>query len=121
MIWSFFFSRSYFGAIFTAHFPLPFPMFRFFAKGIVYLLSTVLVLVIVVMGTSLLSTYRELSAYKAKEAELTATLEARKAELRDREEYLRMVLEDPEFIDRVVREKLGFAKPNEKIYHFGQD
>jgi len=95
-------------------------MFRFFAKGLVILLSAVLILVIAVMGTSLLRTYHEYSAFKHKEMELSALLENRQAELRDRQEYLRMVLDDPEFIERVVREKLGFTKPNEKIYHFGK-
>lgn len=95
-------------------------MFRFIAKGLVYILSAVLVLVIAVMGTALLGTYREYSAFKQKEVELAAVLEARQAELRERQEYLRMVLDDPEFIDRVVREKLGFTKPNERVYHFGK-
>jgi cell division protein FtsB len=31
-----------------------------------------------------------------------------------------MVLDDPEFIDRVIREKLGFAKPSEKVFRFGK-
>jgi len=95
-------------------------MFRFFAKGLVYLLSAVLVLVIAVMGTSLLRTYREYSAFKHKETELAIQLESKRAELRERQEYLRMVLDDPDFIDRVVREKLGFTKPNEKVYRFGK-
>jgi hypothetical protein len=30
------------------------------------------------------------------------------------------VLDDPDFIDRVIREKLGFSKPTEKVYHFGK-
>ncbi len=96
------------------------PMFRFIAKGLVILLSSTLVLVIAVMGTALLGTYREYSAMKQRETELAAVLDARQAELRQRQEYLRMVLDDPEFIDRVVRERMGFAKPNEKVYRFGK-
>lgn len=95
-------------------------MFRIFAKGLIYLLTALLVFVVIFMGTALLRTYREYSAFKEKESELSAQLEAKQAELRDRQEYLRMVLDDPAFIDKVVREKLGFAKPSEKIYRFGK-
>lgn len=95
-------------------------MFRIVAKGLVYFLSVLLVFVIVFMGTALLRTYREYSAFKIKEAELTVQLEQKQTELRQRQEYLRMVLDDPDFIDRVIREKLGFAKPSEKVYRFGK-
>jgi cell division protein DivIC len=95
-------------------------MFRIFAKGIIYFLTVLLVLVVVFMGTALLRTYREYRAYKVKEVVLTVQLEKKQAELRARQEYLRMVLDDPDFIDRVIREKLGFSKPSEKVYRFGK-
>ena len=95
-------------------------MFRIVAKALTYFLTLLLLFVVIFMGTALLRTYREYSAYKQKEVELTAQLEAKQAELRQRQEYLRMVLDDPEFIDRVIREKLGFAKPSEKVFRFGK-
>ena len=95
-------------------------MFRFVAKGLIYFLTALLVFVVVFMGTALLRTYREYNAYRQKEAELSVQLEQKQAELKQRQEYLRMVLDDPDFIDRVIREKLGFAKPTEKVYHFGK-
>lgn len=95
-------------------------MFRIVAKGLIYFLTALLVFVVIFMGTALLRTYREYNAFRQKEAELSAQLEAKQTELRERQEYLRMVLEDPSFIDKVVREKLGFAKPSEKIYRFGK-
>jgi cell division protein FtsB len=95
-------------------------MFRIVAKGLIYFLTALLVFVVIFMGTALLRTYREYNAFRQKEAELSAQLEAKQTELRERQEYLRMVLDDPSFIDKVVREKLGFAKPSEKIYRFGK-
>jgi cell division protein DivIC len=95
-------------------------MFRFVAKGLIYFLTALLVFVVVFMGTALLRTYREYNAYRQKEAELSVQLEQKQTELKQRQEYLRMVLDDPDFIDRVIREKLGFAKPTEKVYHFGK-
>ena len=95
-------------------------MFRIVAKGLIYFLTILLVLVVVFMGTSLLRTYREYRTYKVREAELTVQLDQKQAELRQRQEYLRMVLDDPDFIDRVIREKLGFTKPTEKVYRFGK-
>lgn len=95
-------------------------MFRIVAKGLIYFLTALLVFVVIFMGTALLRTYREYNAFRQKEAELSSQLEAKQTELRERQEYLRMVLEDPSFIDKVVREKLGFAKPSEKIYRFGK-
>ncbi len=77
-----------------------------------------LLLVIIVMGAALLQAYREYKTFETRESELAAELTARSEELRQRQEYLRLVLEDPRFLERVVREKLGFVKPNETIYRF---
>jgi len=95
-------------------------MFRIVAKALVYLLTAMLALVVIVMGASLLRTYREYAAFKEKEVQITAILEQRQAELRERQEYLRLVLEDPAFVERVVREKLGFTRPTERVYRFGK-
>ena len=95
-------------------------MFRIVAKALTYFLTLLLLFVVIFMGTALLRTYREYRTYRVREVELTAQLEAKQAELRQRQEYLRMVLDDPEFIDRVIREKLGFARPSEKVFRFGK-
>lgn len=93
-------------------------VYRFLAKALLGLLTCVLLLVVVVMGTALLQAYREYKAFQATEAALAAELASRSDELRTRQEYLRLVLEDPQFLERVVREKLGFARANETIYRF---
>lgn len=38
--------------------------------------------------------------------------------LRDQERVLERLRSDPEFVDRVIRKKLGYAKPDEFIYRF---
>ena len=93
-------------------------MYRFLAKALLGFLGCLLLLVIVVMGASTLQTYREYKEIRGREVALAAELTSRNEELRQRQEYLRLVLEDPQFLERVVREKLGFARPNETIYRF---
>lgn len=84
------------------------------------LLGGVLVLVIILMSTALLQTYRQFETMKLRESELVKELETRQNELEHRQEYLRLVVEDPEFIERVVRDKLGFARQGETIFRFDQ-
>ncbi len=41
--------------------------------------------------------------------------------LRDQERVLRRLRTDPDFVDRVIRMKLGYAKPDEYIFRFETD
>jgi cell division protein FtsB len=95
-------------------------MYRILARGLMLLLGGVLVLVIILMSTALLQTYRQFETMKLRESELVKELETRQNELEHRQEYLRLVVEDPEFIERVVRDKLGFARQGETIFRFDQ-
>jgi cell division protein FtsB len=35
--------------------------------------------------------------------------------------YLARLLEDPEFLERVVRERLGYARPDELLFRFSDE
>lgn len=93
-------------------------VYRILAKAALAFLVFLLLVVVTVMGTALLQVYREYQAFQSNEAALAQELKERNAELHQRQEYLRLVLEDPQFLERVVRDKLGFARANETIYRF---
>ena len=52
--------------------------------------------------------------YEAAEARLASLQEERKA----KEAYLRAFLNDPEFVERVIRERLRYVEPGEIIFRF---
>ena len=87
-------------------------------KLLVILLTVILCVVTVSMATVFLQTYREYQNFKVQEAEHVAELAKVRREFEVKEEYLRLVLNDPAFLERVVREKLGYVRPDEMIFHF---
>ncbi len=95
-------------------------MQRIFARGFILFLAGVLVVVLVLMSAAVLQTYRQYETMRKREIALAVQLEKKQDELRNRQEYLRLVLEDPHFLERVVREKLGYARPDETIFRFDQ-
>lgn len=93
-------------------------MIRYLAKGIVVFLVVVLCLVTASTVALLLRPYREYQVYKMREQAYAERVEAARVELKQREEYLQLVLNDPEFLERVVRERLGYVRENEQIFRF---
>ena len=62
------------------------------------------------------------------ERALKAELELKKQDFQREAEELRMLRlkqeklqEDPEFIEKIARETLGYAKPGETVFHFVDD
>ncbi len=83
-----------------------------------FLLTLLLLTISISLAAVFLQTYREYKAFKVRESEYMARLEQTRRELTAKEEYLRLILTDPRFLERVVREKLGYARPDEMIFHF---
>lgn len=85
------------------------------------LLST---LILVLIGLSaylfmeLMSTRREYQAFKERHVEAQQRLQVLREERDQREAYLRAFLNDPEFVERVVRERLGYVQPGEVLFRF---
>ena len=44
-------------------------------------------------------------------------VKARK-EFAQKEAYMTRLIDDPEFLERVVRERLGYARPDELLFRF---
>lgn len=87
-------------------------------KFLVIFLVFVFVGVATMLGTVFLQTYREYQTFKQRDNDVAARLIATRADLERKEEYLRLVLTDGYFLERVVRSKLGYARPDETIFYF---
>ena len=90
------------------------------AKGVIGVLVLLLMAVSIAFGTVLLQTYREYRHLQRREASLQSELVELRQQQHRQEEYLRLMLEDPAFMERVVREKLGYVRPDETVFLFDQ-
>lgn len=68
--------------------------------------------------TALLGTYREFEHFQERERRITAELEQTRTEFAQREAYIYRLLNDPDFLERVARERLGYARPDELVFRF---
>jgi len=84
------------------------------------LLGMLLLLVLFFAGV-LLQTYREYAHFKEREARFEANLRQARKEFEQKEAYLARMLEDSEFLERVVRERLGYARPDELLFRFSEE
>lgn len=86
------------------------------------LILSTLILVLIGLSTylfmELMSTRREYQAFKERHMEAQHRLQVLREERDQREAYLRAFLNDPEFVERVVRERLGYVQPGEILFRF---
>ncbi len=83
-----------------------------------FLLSGVLCLVVFSLVMVLLQTWREYDHFKEREYQYEQRLLKTQTEFQSKEEYFNRILNDPEFLERIVREKLGYTRPDEMIFRF---
>lgn len=69
-------------------------------------------------GLFFLQVHRELTALRAQEAENRRRLAAAEARLKEQQEYLARLQQDPALVERVIRRKLGYARPEEFVFRF---
>ena len=69
-------------------------------------------------GCILMQTKRELRQFHDRELRLQAKLKQAKEEFIQKEAYLDQLLEDPEFLERVARDRLGYTRPDEILFRF---
>lgn len=91
---------------------------RYFLNGLILLFAAIFLLVGVSVGGLLWQSWREYQGFRQREEQMSATVAQAKGELLHRQQYLETMLEDPVFLDRVVRERLGYARDNEIIFRF---
>ena len=89
-------------------------------RVIVAMLTGVLLLLIIFFSSLILQTYREYKNFKARELRIEEKLIQARKELEYKEMYLSL-LNDPDFLERVARERLGYARPDELLFRFSDE
>jgi cell division protein FtsB len=92
-----------------------------FYKLLVGGLVVLLALTAVLSATVILQARRELVNLRREEQVVRDQLKQVQLQLDQRQETLDRLENDPAFLEREVRQRLGYAKPNELIYRFDVD
>ncbi len=90
-------------------------------RVVLLMLLGVLLALVVFFGGLLLQTYRKYENFRARELRIEQKLAQARKEFALKEAYLVRLLEDQEFLERVVRERLGYARPDELLFRFLPD
>jgi len=69
----------------------------------------------------LMKTHREFRNFQNRENRIEAKFIQARKEFAQKEAYLSRLSEDPEFLERVVRERLGYARPDELLFRFSDE
>jgi cell division protein DivIC len=72
-------------------------------------------------GVFFLQTRREYKQLLLMEAESRRKLVEAQQKLREQERVLERLRGDPAYVEMVIRRRLGYAKPDEMIFHFPAD
>ncbi|MFO7725141.1 MAG: septum formation initiator family protein [Oceanipulchritudo sp.] len=81
-----------------------------------------MIIILSVVSTGLFivwtQTRRELQHFEAKRLEAETELDKLREERELKEAYLRSFLGEPEFVERVIRERMGYVAPDEVVFRF---
>ena len=89
-------------------------------RFILVALVTSLLALVIFFSSLILQTYREYKNFKAGELRIEEKLTQARKELEYKEMYLSL-MEDPDFLERVARERLGYARPDELLFRFSDE
>ena len=78
-------------------------------------------LVLVIMAIELYKTRNQLAYLKTRDMEYSVRIREIEQDLSAKDEYLNKLLSDPDFLEQVVRERLGYTRPEEYIYRFPKE
>jgi cell division protein FtsB len=88
---------------------------------VLLMLLGMLVVLVLFFGSLILRTHREYNNFKAREDRIEQKLIQARKEFDQKEAYLTRLLEDPEFLERIARERLGYARPDELLFRFSDE
>lgn len=88
------------------------------ANAVLLMLAAAFLILVFFFGSIILQTQRELKQFNERELRLQTKLKQAEQEFIQKEMYLSQLLEDPEFLERVARERLGYTRPDEIIFRF---
>jgi cell division protein FtsB len=89
-----------------------------FSKLILGLYAALFVGVTLWAGTFFVQIHRDYTALKAQETANERRLAEAEARLQAQEKYLDQLRHDPALIERIIRQKLGYAKSAEFVFRF---
>lgn len=69
-------------------------------------------------GISFMQTYQELDNMRMQASETRQKLQVAEQELRDQERALAQLRSDPQYVESMIRRKLGYAKQGETVFRF---
>ena len=69
-------------------------------------------------GISFVQTHQELDNLKAQQNEAQQRLALAERDLRDQEKTLEQLRTDPQFVETMIRRKLGYARSGELVFRF---
>ncbi len=84
------------------------------------LLIVSMLMLVIFFSSLILRTYREYRNFKVREARIEEKLIQARKEFDYKEMYLDL-MEDPDFLERVARERLGYARPDELLFRFSDE
>ena len=90
-------------------------------RVLLLMLLGMLVVLVFFFGGLLLKTHREFQNFKVRQDRIESKLIQARKEFEQKEAYLTRLLEDPEFLERVVRERLGYSRPDELLFRFSDE
>ena len=90
-------------------------------RALVLMLMGMLCVLVIFFGGLVLKTHREYQNFKARENRIEAKLIQARKEFAQKEAYMARLIDDPEFLERVVRERLGYARPDELLFRFSDE
>ncbi len=91
------------------------------SKAIYATYAVLFAVVTVWAGLFFLQMHRELTALRAQEEANRLRLAAAEAKLRDQQAYLERLRHDPDLVERLIRRKLGYVKPQEFVFRFEEE
>lgn len=71
-------------------------------------------------GLFFMRTYRELAGLRTREEENRRDLVALQKTYAEQKQMLDRLRHDPAYVERVIRERLGYARPDELVFRFEQ-
>lgn len=93
----------------------------FLGKVLFYIYLAVFAGLSVFFCIFLQQTYREYTTLKHRQEQYTRQVEQAEQELAYKKHYYENLHNNPEFVERVVRQKLGYAKPGEILFRFERE
>lgn len=69
-------------------------------------------------GISFMQTYQQLTNLRTQETESRQRLQLAEQELREQQRTLAQLRGDPQFVESMIRRKLGYAKQGETVFRF---